>query len=269
MKKIVLKMTIQTTLPLGKRGLLGAILDRISSVPGLKPKSFDFSEPLKQQWGGNSMEDLAPLYQSRGEMCFFRLASPMRGLFTINTTRNSLAICNGIELVTDYAGTQDKLGEFELLLRDLAIMVEADFAAVTIAGGDPFWVDVQNPEKNFGEIEGRRIRPANPTGIRFLNGIWWINIFGRRYLEFFGEQNFENLPAHRAEHIAPDLFWLQPTQTPLEMWDQPGIALVETIKSRIDRPKAFYGYEAGKPGIMLPYETPAFDFSLIQIKTKP
>ena len=80
---------------------------------------------------------------------------------------------------------------------------------------------------------------------------------------------FDNLPAYRAEHIAPDLFWLQPTQTPLEMWDQPGIALVETIKSRLDRPKAFYGYEAGKPGIMLPYETPAFDFSLIQIKTKP
>ena len=264
MKKVVFNMTIQTTLPVGERGLLGAILDRFSSVPGFKTKSFGFSEPLKQQWGANVMEELAPLYQPQGEMCFFRLESQMRGLLTINTTRNPLAICNEIKLVADYSGIQDKLGELELLLRDLAIMVKADYAAATIVGGDPFTVNVQNPGENWGEIQGLRIPPASPTGIRFLNGIWWVNLFGQRYFEFFEEQAFDNLPAYRAEHIAPDLFWLQPTRTPLEMWDQPGIALAETIKSRLDRPKAFYGYEAGKPGIMLPYETPTFDFSLIR-----
>lgn len=268
MKKVVFNMTIQTTLPLGERELLGAILDRLSSIPGLKLKSFGFSEPLKLLWGANAMEELAPLYQSQGEMCFFRLESPMRGMLTISTARNPRAIYNEIKLVADYSGIQDKLGEFELLLRDLAIMVQADFAAATIAGGDPFSVNVQNPEENWGEIEGSRIPPASPTGIRFLNGIWWINLFGLRYLEFFGEQTFDNLHAYRAEHIAPDLFWLQPTQNPLEMQSPSGIILGETIKTRLDRPKAFYGYEAGKPGIMLPYETPAFDFSLIQIKSK-
>jgi hypothetical protein len=268
MMKVVFNITIQTTHPLGERGILSAILQRISSVPGLKPRSFGFSEPLKQQWGTNSLEDLAPLYQPKGEICFFRLAPPMRGLLTINTSRNPRATCNEIKLVTDYAGIHDRLEEFESLLRDLAIMVDADFAAATISGGAPFSVNVQNLKANVGELEGRSIPPANPTGIRFLNGIWWINIFGRRYLEFFGERTFENLPAHRAERIASDLLWLQPTKTPLDMWDPSGIALGETIKSRLDRPKAFYGYESGKPGIMLRYDTPAFDCSLIRPKAK-
>jgi hypothetical protein len=268
MKKVVFNITIQTTHPFGERGILSAILDRISSVPRLKPRSFGFSEPLKQQWGANSLEDLAPLHQPKGEICFFRLAPPMRGLLTINTTRNPRAACNEIKLVTDYAGVHDRLDEFERLLHDLAIMVDADFAAATISGGDPFSVNVQNPKENFGEIEGRSIPPASPTGIRFLNGIWWINIFGRRYLEFFGERTFENLPTHRAERIAPGLLWLQPTKTPLDMLEPPGVALGEAIKSRLDRPRAFYGYESGKPGIMLSYDTPAFDFSLIRPKAK-
>jgi hypothetical protein len=264
MKGVVFNMTIQTTLPLGDRDTLSGILDRIFSVPGLKPKSFGFCEPLKQQWGANSMEDLVPLYQPKGEICFFRLAATMRGLLTINTTRNPRATCNEIKLVADYVGIHDRLEEFETLLRDLAIMVDADFAAATISGGDPFWVNVQKPTENSGETEGRSIPPVSPTGIRFLNGIWWINIFGKHYLEFFGERSFENLPAHRVKRVAPDLLWLQLTENPSDMWDEPGIALAETIKSRIGRPKAFYGYDAGKPGIMLTYDTPAFDFSFIQ-----
>lgn len=266
MKKVVFYMTIQTTLPLGERGVLGAVLDRISSVPGLELKSFGFSEPLKNQWGANAMEDLAPLYLTKGEICFFRLAPPMRGLLTINTTRNLRATCNEIKLVTDYAGIHDRVEDYETLLRDLAIMVNADFAAATISGGDPFSVNVQNPSENFGEIEGRSIPPASPTGIRFLNGIWWINIFGRHYLKFFREQTFDDLPAHCIVRIAPGLHWLQPTKTPLDMWDPQGVALGESIKSRLGRPKAFYGYESGIPGIMLSYDTPAFDFSLIRPK---
>jgi hypothetical protein len=65
-------------------------------------------------------------------------------------------------------GDHDRLGEFEALLRELATMVDADFAAATISGGDPFWVNVQNPKENFGETEGRSIPPVSPTGIRFL-----------------------------------------------------------------------------------------------------
>jgi hypothetical protein len=102
MKKVVFNMTIQTTRPLGERKILHGILKRVFSVPTLKIEAFGFSEPLKQQWGENSFECLAPLYQSRGAIGLFRLASPIRGLLTINTTRNPLVVFNEIHLVADY-----------------------------------------------------------------------------------------------------------------------------------------------------------------------
>lgn len=269
MKNVVLNITMQTTRPLGERDLLCAILDLISSVPGLKPKTFGFTEPLKLTWGDGAIREIAPLYQPKGEICFFRMDSKNRGLLTINTTRSPRALFNEIKLVVDYSGVHERLEEVETLLANLANLIEPDYAAATIGGGNPFSVDVHNPEKNSGEIHGLHIPPANPTGIKFLNGIWWINLFGKRYIEFLGQDALQNLPAYRKEHIAPGLFWLQPTRTPVEMWSETGVELSKSIKTKIDRPKAFWGYEKGKPAIMLPYETPAFDFSLVQLKPQP
>lgn len=269
MKKVLLKFTIQTTIPFGERETLGRILDRILLVPELTPLKFGFSEPLKLNWSPNYMKDLEPLYRTRGETCFFRLRKPMRGFFSVNTSRHPRSNYNEIELVIDYDGARTKLEELETLLKDLAVIVHADFAAATLAGGDPFRTDVQNPEENIGELGGVRIHPADPTGIRFLNRIWWINIFGRNYLDFFGEQAIEKIPAYRAEYIQSGLFWLQPSKSPLEMWTPQGIALAESIKHSLGRPKAFYGHDPVKPGIMLNYETPAFDFTHLRTTPQP
>ncbi|MBB5352935.1 hypothetical protein HNR46_003184 [Haloferula luteola] len=264
MKNLVLTLVAQSSRPLGSRAAIEAVVSRIAAVQGLTPKKFGFSEPLKLVWNSEWLDKLAPLYRQGGDIAFFRFSGAVSGSMTINTKSGSTAQLNEIKCSFEYSSVHDRLAEMEDLLRDLVVLTKADFAAITLGGGNPFSVDVANPENNVGEIGGHKVPQANPTGIRFLNSVWWINVFGPSYVDFFGRTALEGLSGYRSEFIAPGYFWLQPTAGPEEMWAFSGREAVERIKSELGRPKAFYGYEKGKPAFMLAYETPSFDLTELQ-----
>lgn len=269
MNNLILSLVIQTSHPLGVKETIDAILDRIASVPDFTPRKFGFSEPIKQTWDSASVEKLTPLYQPKGDICYFRFAPKTSGILVINTRRGNTAQLNEVRLAFDFEKIQSRLSEVERLFLDLALMANADFAAMTLGGGNPFSVDVANPANNVGEINGNEVPQANPTGIRFLNGIWWINFFGPAYVDFFGSAVLEGLPGHRNEFIKPGYFWLQPVGEPDKMWGRLGRETADEIKTKLNRPKAFYGYEKGRPAFMLPYETPAFDLTDLQTIPTP
>ncbi len=264
MKNLVLTLVVQSSRPLGSRIDVGAVVSRITDIQGFTPKKFGFSEPLKLDWDSEWLDKLAPLYRQGGDIASFRFGGQVSGLMTINAKRGNTVQLNEIKCSLEYSRVHDHLAEIEDLLRDLVLLMKADFAAITLGGGSPFSVDVANPENNVGEIGGHKVPQANPTGIRFLNGVWWINVFGPSYVDFFGRETLNELAGYRNEFIPPGCFWLQPTRSPEEMWSPSGREAAEGLKSGLCRPKAFYGYQKGKPAFMLAYETPSFDLTELQ-----
>jgi hypothetical protein len=140
---------------------------------------------------------------------------------------------------------------------------------MSLVGGDPFAFHANEPKKNWGEVNGVDVPPTTPTGIKLLNGVWWINVFGRKYIDFFGESVVLSTPAYHARFIEDgDWIWLQTTKRPEEMFSSNGSKAAEAIKQHLGRPRAFFGYDPTIPSFLATYDTPAFDFSDIRSSPK-
>lgn len=244
---------------------VGSLVDesRVHSVltavnaAGLTPTTWGFSEPLKQKYDPAKLDGLSKLWGKEGERCIFKFGR--QGLMTINTKTAPLPGFQSVRIQLDYTTAQPILDELRDLLRDLCSIWGADYGCLTLSGGNPFSVDVQNAEANVGEVAGVRIPPASPNAIKFLNGIWWINYFGPSYVSFFGAEVIQSLPTVQTELDGHGGCWLQVTERPEEAWTEDGQTLAREIKQLLNRPTAFYGHDPSKPGFMLQYTTPDFN----------
>jgi len=90
--------------------------------------------------------------------------------------------------------------------------------------------------------------------LKRLPDVQWTSIYGRPYVEMFGEAHICNAPFHRVDVLSPGLMWVQATPDIFE-------AVPEDVRSRI---RQHLGEEAFMSGGQWRYQTgkaPDFDFS--------
>jgi hypothetical protein len=270
MKNVLLRIAVQTTKSLASREHVTAFLKMVERLPSLwHPNLYGFYEPIKRKFDfPAALTQLSPLYEDKGASVDFIYKGPLIGSLCFNTNKGPFAWYNGLELALDYARIKKHLAITDVInvFFEFCRFVRPDYAAATLAGGDPFRIYTDNPRKNWGTIEDLEVPPYNVMGIKCIAGIRWINVLGRAYIRFFGESTLSKLIAFRAEPIANgQWFWLQLTEDPEQMLTAEGKASTDRIAQLLDRPKAFCGYDPRTPGFLVKYETPDFDFSEIRM----
>lgn len=256
MTNLILDLTVQCVRSLAKRESVEAIFLALSKA-GLIPTTYGFTEPLKKKFDSSDLSGISALWGGDGAFCYFRLGKT--GSIHLNTKKGRNIWSNGLKLQLDFLNARDRLPVLQNLLQELFEICGGDYAAITLSGGNPFSLDLNDPSKNIGEYDGVTIPSASPTGITSLNGIWWINVLGPAYVEFFGREVLTQIKGEEARFLGDGSFWLQVTREPQEMWSAGGKENILHTKEVLNRPRAFYGYDPSKPGIMLQYEAPQFD----------
>ncbi len=264
MKNIYLNIVVQTPKSLATRESVRAFCDALKVVNrDFVPYMFGAAEPVRSFFDlGKADEQLADLHGLGGGSMVFRFKPPIDGLMHFNAMRGPRVPSNGLKLQIDYGTVASRLDDIQQFIKLMFRSLEAAYACATLSGGSPHIVHVDDPKKNWGEINGIEVPPWNPTGLQSLPGICWINVFGPEYVRFFGEDVFASLPAQALSDGCG--FWLQPTERPEEMLTDSGRALVANIKSRIGKPLAFYGHDPSTPSFRATYDAPRFDFSEIR-----
>jgi hypothetical protein len=197
----------------------------------------------------------------------FAFKPPLDGLMHFNAARGQRVPSNGLKVQMNYAELVTRLDDIQAFIKLMFGSLGAAYACATLSGGSPHVVHVDDPKKNWGEINGIEVPPWNPTGLQSLPGICWINVFGPEYVRFIGEDVLASLPAQALSDRSG--FWLQPTERPEDMLTHSGRALAADIKNRIGKPLAFYGHDPSTPSFRATYDAPPFDFSEIRPSTPP
>lgn len=272
MKNIHLFIAVQTPRSLATDERVRAFCEALrTTAPAFVPNKFGVAEPLKQTFDHETaMMKLADLYSPKGGSMFFTFKSPLDGQMQLNTSRGPRVPSNGVKIQLDYVSIATRLDEVITLVHSMIEATGAAYACATLSGGSPHAVHVDDPRKNWGEFGEIEVPPWNPSGLQSLPGICWINVFGPEYVSYLGKELLASLPAYRADFLSNDRgFWLQPTERPEDILTKSGRALADIIKTKIGRPKAFYGHDPQTSSFRAVYETPLFDFSELRLPPQP
>jgi hypothetical protein len=269
MKNVCLNIVVQTPRSLSTRERVGAFCDTLRAIdPYFVPHKFGPAEPLRSIFNlGKAEEQIADLHRLNGGSMIFAFKPPLDGLMHFNAARGQRVPSNGLKVQMNYAELVTRLDDIQAFIKLMFGSLGAAYACATLSGGSPHVVHVDDPKKNWGEINGIEVPPWNPTGLQSLPGICWINVFGPEYVRFIGEDVLASLPAQALSDRSG--FWLQPTERPEDMLTHSGRALAADIKNRIGKPLAFYGHDPSTPSFRATYDAPPFDFSEIRPSTPP
>lgn len=264
MKNVCLNIVVQTPRSLATRKRVGAFCDTLRAInPDLVPYKFGQAEPPRSIFDlGKAEEQIADLHRLNGDSMIFAFKPPLDGLMHFNASRGQRMLSNGLKVRINYAGLVSGLDDIQTFIKLMFGSLGAAYACATLSGGSPHVVHVDDPKKNWGEIDGIEVPPWNPSGLQSLPGICWINVFGPEYVRFIGEDVLASLSAQALSDGSG--FWLQPTERPEDMLTYSGRALAADIKNRIGKPKAFYGHDPRTPSFRATYDAPPFDFSEIR-----
>lgn len=267
MRNVNLYIAVQTHRTLSSRACVKNICRAIRKLPSdLVPYQYGASEDARQLFEIDMAEEqLAELYQAKGGCLNLWLRHPFVGQMQFTTLCGPRVPYNGVKVLLDYTSVRHCLGEIEEFILCMVEACEAAYACATLSGGNPRAVYVDDPRKNIGDFDGIEVPFWNPSGLHCVPGICWINVFGPEYVEFFEEETLASLSVYRSFFL-PNMrgFWLQPSERPEGLLGQSGRVLIDEIKSRLGRPRAFYGYDKSTPSFQTVYDSPAFDFSTIQ-----
>ncbi len=274
MKNVLLTMTVQTTKSLARKAKIEEFQSVLRELPGFfVPDKFGFSEPIRNAFIlSEAPQQLAPLYGPDGESVDLRFTGAVKGGMHLNTIKGPFAWYNGLRIRFDYAKGFHYLSADVVTHALLAFVrfCDAEYACATLSGGHLHRVYTDDPRKNWGEMEGIPVPAWDPMGIEHVPGINWINVFGAKYISFFGRDVLAGLRAWRAEFMENGRwFWLQISEHPKEMLLPPAKTLAEQIQRQLGHPNAFYGFDPSIPSAMAKYATPDFDFSEIRTPPRP
>lgn len=267
MKNVCLNIAVQTPRSLASPERVKEFCDALRSVdPAFVPRKYGLSEPLKSIFDLHVAEaQLTDLHKLNGSSMIFKFGSPLDGMMYLNTSRGPRVHSNGLKVQLNYASMESRLQDVNAFIALMFESLGAAYACATLSGGSPYIVHIDDPKKNWGEINGREVAPWNPSGLQSLPGICWINVFGPEYVHFIGEGVLASLPAYQARTVDNGRgFWLQPTERPEEMLTEEGRELAAEIKRLIGRPRAFYAHDPRTPSFRAVYDVPPFDFSEIR-----
>lgn len=267
MNNLLIHLVAQTTRSMASLKAITQFLATIEEIaPILSPDRFGFHEPIREKLNQAILhEQLKSVYAAHSEDVTFKCAQSRAGMITYYASKSHRTWRHGFSGIWDYSKVAQYLKEFEQFIRILPQMIASSYIGASIGGGNTEWVSLDDPNKNLGSIGSVLIPPQRISGMECLTGIFWINIFGPEYIEFFGKSLLANLPGYKCEFLhGGQWFWLQPTEKPEEMFTPHGVALVRQIRELLGRPKAFCDYDTSKPPFMTNFDRPNFNFSAIR-----
>lgn len=268
MNNVLFQFSVQTVRSLASKKKLEEFASLLGSLrKDLIPSSISSNDPIHLHFSPESSLELLKksLAGPRGGSVWFRFKAPVNGGLHLSTSSGFNSDYQGFTGRFDYSGTIHMLEDLERMILSFVRYSDAAYAAAGLGGGAVHSIRTDDEKANWGEMNGVPVPPINPSGIRFLTGIWWLNLFGREYIEFFSEEVLAGLPAYRAEFLDNKRwFRLQLTERPEDMLKPENQALAQDIKNRLGKPKAFAGHDPSKPSILCQFETPKFDFSEIR-----
>jgi hypothetical protein len=229
-----LELTLFTDYDFGSPSDATRFLSVISEHPDWVPDKFGEYEPLREKldlknpspfllaWGGKTINET----YSRGEVLFKRTRK-FRYFGRVLWTRGRKEL-NRVTLRIE----ADKLGQGDLdAVIDIAVTL---FGA--IRGQYGFVCDSEEfVEKNvidawFDEKLGRR-RGGRVQGTNLfegLPGIYWVNLFGPAYLDFFGQEKLRTLGAEMVQEVEPDCLLIRTSDSPFD-WNS-----AETVRTQVE-----------------------------------
>lgn len=102
-------------------------------------------------------------------------------------------------------------------------------------------------------------------------GIFWLNFFGRPYVELLGADKFRSAPCHRVEELPNGGFLLVLTPTAHEATSKDGRRCAEEVKQHLGIEYFFHPSDGDDPGEIErrgQRKTPQFDFSATPCKSQ-
>jgi hypothetical protein len=126
---------------------------------------------------------------------------------------NKVALQVGRAKVAGRSGTAWTAEVFEALCRCLS----------------PVWGQAGHPDEYWAKVVSERpsIRAVGRDFGRFLPGVFWLNFFGRRYRDLFGDDRLQSTPASQVVTVEEGVLiglGLEPS-----CWDTPEYAAVEQL----------------------------------------
>jgi hypothetical protein len=267
MKNLLIHLEAQTTHSMASLEAVTDLLAAIEEIaPNLSPDKFGFYEPVREKLIKTMLpEQLRPVYADHSENVMFKCPKSKPGMITYYASKSYKTWRHGFSGEWDYSKVASHLMAFENLIRALPQLMGSSYIGAGIGGGNTEWVSLDDPTKNLGTLGALSIPPQRISGVECLTGIFWINVFGSEYVEFFGKDVLANLPGYKCIFLGDgQWFWLQPTEKPEEMFLPHGIALVQRIRQLLGKPKAFCDFDTSKPPWMTQFDRPAFDFTAIR-----
>jgi hypothetical protein len=104
----------------------------------------------------------------------------------------------------------------------------------------PVWGQAGHPDEYWAKVMSERpsIRAIGRDFGRFLPGVFWLNFFGRRYRDLFGDHRLQSTPASQVVTVEEGVLiglGLEPS-----CWDTPEYAAVEQLVRDHLGPEAFF-----------------------------
>jgi len=189
-----IRCNLETTAYMGTRDRCLAVVEALFADALFAPEKWDTRERPRRLLDRTQLEELIAEWTKRHRwrlICFGR-TKPVRMLVTVNIRRFKNARFNSVDvylhekyLVQDPAGSR-----LVALMRNLAAAVSADYGYIAH--------ERQRRPKS---------RPGTPA--ERLEGVFWTNYLGARYLEFFGRESVLASPDAQVTEISPDLVELK------------------------------------------------------------
>jgi hypothetical protein len=267
MNNLLIHLVAHTTRSMASIEAVTRFLETLEEVaPILSPDRFGFFEPIRERLDKKMLhEQLKPIYATHSEDVIFKCSKGRAGMITYYAAKSYRTWRHGFSGEWNYSKVLPHLESFEKFVGILPELTESAYIGAGIGGGNTEWVSLDDPRKNLGSVGGLAIPPQRISGIECLTGVFWINVFGPEYIEFFGKPILEKLPGYKREFLHDGRwFWLQPTEKPEEMFTADGVALVRQIRELLGQPKAFCDYDTSRPPFMTRFDRPDFDFSAIR-----
>lgn len=266
MKNVLLYFAIETPKSLASPTKIRALGEALQELDQeLIPDRYGYTDHKWKRFDPAAAEEQLRHVHADHTSVVLRFRSPLTGYISLSASRGPRVPYNGAHIFIDYSTLGHRLPAAIALVNTLVRVFDAAYACGTLTGGNSRTFYLDDPKKNWGEIDGVPLAPSRPTGLSSLPGICWLNVFGHEYIEFFGRAHLQSTPAYKAEFInGEDRFWLQTTEHPEKAITSEGMASAEQIKQHLGHPKAFYGHDPNTPCYSATYETPLFDFTEIR-----
>ncbi|MEW6128675.1 MAG: hypothetical protein AB1757_16670 [Acidobacteriota bacterium] len=172
----------------------------------------------------------------------FRRKYPVEVQMCIRIEHFARATFNGFDayIRDKYIDSEDKVNTLLNFIEELCSVFTIDYGYIS-------------------HIKQKRRQSFVLTPAERLAGIYWVNLFGKPYIDFFGRGKLLNSPCYEVREIKEGLIILKTARTPLspEILDDDSVAI--HLKSYLNN-NAF----AGPNFPDQPCEVPEFDFSEVR-----